>query len=78
MLRLFYSFVFAWSTSNRIQIIFNRFVGVIANYFYRIFVFFIPISSKYHLAEDVIVSLTTYPERINVAFIVSRAYFDKI
>lgn len=66
MLQQLYALTTPWALSDKIQIAKNRIVGRLANYIYPIYCSVIPIRDiKDNTEEKIIVSLTSFPERID-------------
>lgn len=69
MLDIIYDFVSPWAEASRKQIMKNRFIGRIVNYIYPVYCKLHPIRKKlmisYGSNKNIIVSLTSFPERIN-------------
>lgn len=68
MLDFLYSLVSPWAKSGKAQIFRNRVVGVLANVLYRPYCKLFKIKQASNDSSDVIVSLTTYPARIEQAY----------
>ena len=67
MLSFLYKFVSPWAISNKLQIVGNRFMGVIANFLYKRLCSTLR-EYENNVANGVIVTLTTYPGRINEVY----------
>lgn len=67
MLAFFYRFVTPWAKASRVQIFFNRIIGAIVNLIYPIYCVVVPINTKRNknIQKNLIISLTSYPDRIN-------------
>lgn len=66
MLKEMYKMVTPWIKGNKIQIFKNRAIGKLANVMYPIYCKVNSITEKKNKDSNVIVSLTTYPARINM------------
>lgn len=68
MLREIYTMVTPWAKANKMQILKNRIIGRVTNCIYPVYCKINEISIKNRKEANVIISLTTYPARINVVY----------
>ena len=65
MLKQFYKIATPWAKANKIQIIKNRLLGRVINYIYPVYCKLVDNKEGQNYHREIIVSLTSFPERIN-------------